>query len=153
MTWKYKPSCHRTSTLKTDSSSFSGPFNFHPHTPTAIRFNSLVHATMIQVHGTEEDDIAIRRCQTATPDRTPIIEGSHRFSQFLQADTWIVNRIGHDHFLPNTFQFIIRRYITDLIFPAALWVLGPTQPLTEMTTRNLPGGRGRPVRKADNMII
>jgi hypothetical protein len=25
-----------------------------------------------------------------------------------------------------------------------------TQPLTEMITRNLPGGKGRPARKADN---
>jgi hypothetical protein len=29
--------------------------------------------------------------------------------------------------------------------------LGLTQPLTEMSTRNLPGGKGRPVRKADNL--
>jgi hypothetical protein len=30
--------------------------------------------------------------------------------------------------------------------------LGSTQPLTEMSTRNLPGGgKGRPVRKADNL--
>jgi hypothetical protein len=27
--------------------------------------------------------------------------------------------------------------------------LGSTQPLTEMSTRNVPGGKGRPVRKAD----
>jgi hypothetical protein len=27
--------------------------------------------------------------------------------------------------------------------------LESTQPLTEMSTRNLPGGKGRPVRKAD----
>jgi predicted transcriptional regulator len=26
--------------------------------------------------------------------------------------------------------------------------LGSTQPLAEMSTRNLPGGKGRPVRKA-----
>jgi hypothetical protein len=26
--------------------------------------------------------------------------------------------------------------------------LGSTQPLTEMSTRNLPGGKGRPARKA-----
>jgi hypothetical protein len=26
-----------------------------------------------------------------------------------------------------------------------------TQPLTEMNTRNLPGGKGRPVQKADNL--
>jgi hypothetical protein len=29
-------------------------------------------------------------------------------------------------------------------------ILGSTQPLTEMSTRNLPGGKGRPARKADN---
>jgi hypothetical protein len=28
--------------------------------------------------------------------------------------------------------------------------LGSTQPLTEMSTRNPPGGKGRPVRRADN---
>jgi hypothetical protein len=30
-------------------------------------------------------------------------------------------------------------------------VLESTQPLTEMSTRNLPGGKGRTVRKADNI--
>jgi hypothetical protein len=29
--------------------------------------------------------------------------------------------------------------------------LGSTQPLTEMSTMNLPGGKGRPARKADNL--
>jgi hypothetical protein len=29
--------------------------------------------------------------------------------------------------------------------------LGLTQPLTEMSTRNLPGGKRLPVRKADNL--
>jgi hypothetical protein len=28
--------------------------------------------------------------------------------------------------------------------------LGSTQPLTEMSTRNLPGSKGRPKREADN---
>jgi hypothetical protein len=31
--------------------------------------------------------------------------------------------------------------------------LGMTQPLTEMSTRNLPGGKGRPALKADNIVI
>jgi hypothetical protein len=30
-------------------------------------------------------------------------------------------------------------------------VLGSTQPLTEMSTGNLPGGKGRPVLKADKL--
>jgi hypothetical protein len=38
----------------------------------------------------------------------------------------------------------------DLILPAAHGP-GVTQPLTEMSTRNLSGGKGRPVRKADNL--
>jgi hypothetical protein len=29
--------------------------------------------------------------------------------------------------------------------------LGLTQPLTQMSTRNIPGGKGRPARKADNL--
>jgi hypothetical protein len=28
---------------------------------------------------------------------------------------------------------------------------GSTQPLKEMSTRNLPGGKGQPARKADNL--
>jgi hypothetical protein len=31
-------------------------------------------------------------------------------------------------------------------------VLGSTQPLTEMSTRNLPGGKDRPARDADSLI-
>jgi hypothetical protein len=31
--------------------------------------------------------------------------------------------------------------------------LGSTQPLTEMSTRNIPGGKGRPALKADNLTI
>jgi hypothetical protein len=30
-------------------------------------------------------------------------------------------------------------------------VLGSTHPLTEMSTRNLPGEKGRPARKAENL--
>jgi hypothetical protein len=29
--------------------------------------------------------------------------------------------------------------------------LGLTQPLTKISTRSLPGGKGRPARKADNL--
>jgi hypothetical protein len=29
--------------------------------------------------------------------------------------------------------------------------LGSTQPLTEMSTMNLPGGKGRPAHRADNL--
>jgi hypothetical protein len=32
-------------------------------------------------------------------------------------------------------------------------VLGSTQPITEMSTRNIPGGKGRPAREADLTAI
>jgi hypothetical protein len=37
----------------------------------------------------------------------------------------------------------------DLIIPAELWPWG--QPLAEMSTGNLPGSKGPPARKADNL--
>jgi hypothetical protein len=39
----------------------------------------------------------------------------------------------------------------DLILPATLWPRDQLKPLTEMSTRNLPGGKGRPMRKTDNL--
>jgi hypothetical protein len=42
------------------------------------------------------------------------------------------------------------KFSIDLILPASLWPLKLTQPLTEMSTKNLPWGKGRPARKADN---
>jgi hypothetical protein len=41
----------------------------------------------------------------------------------------------------------------DLILPAALLALESTQPLTEMSTKNLPWDKGRPARKADNLTV
>jgi hypothetical protein len=38
-----------------------------------------------------------------------------------------------------------------LILPAALWPLVSTQPLTELSARNLPAANGRPARKAGNL--
>jgi hypothetical protein len=31
--------------------------------------------------------------------------------------------------------------------------LGSTQPLTDMSTRNLPGGKGRPARRTGNLTV
>jgi hypothetical protein len=42
-------------------------------------------------------------------------------------------------------------FLFDLIFPAALVTLGSTQPITKMSARNLPGGKGRSTHKADNL--
>jgi hypothetical protein len=49
----------------------------------------------------------------------------------LQAGRWILFN------LPNSFSRTM--------------ALGSTQPLTEMSTRNLPGGKGLPACKADNL--
>jgi hypothetical protein len=43
------------------------------------------------------------------------------------------------------FQMRSSDFLVDLILPAALRPMGSSQPLTEMSTRNLPGGKGRPV--------
>jgi hypothetical protein len=43
-------------------------------------------------------------------------------------------------------------FLIDLILPAAM-VLGLTQPLAEMSTRNLPGSKGRLAREADFTAI
>jgi hypothetical protein len=37
------------------------------------------------------------------------------FRGYLQADVGTVPDLGHDRFLPNPFQFIIRRYIVYLL--------------------------------------
>jgi hypothetical protein len=42
--------------------------------------------------------------------------------------------------------------VLNHIFLTATIAGDESQPLTEMSTRNLPGGKGRPARKADNLI-
>jgi hypothetical protein len=42
-------------------------------------------------------------------------------------------------------------FSADLILPSHIMDLGSTQPLTQMSTRNLPGSKGQPVRKADSL--
>jgi hypothetical protein len=41
----------------------------------------------------------------------------------------------------------VTAFSTDLIPPAALWTRNQLKPLTEMSTRNLPGVKGRPALK------
>jgi hypothetical protein len=50
------------------------------------------------------------------------------------------------------FPIMLLNFLIGLILPAALWPWGSTQPLTEMSTGNLPVSKGRPALKADNLI-
>jgi hypothetical protein len=54
---------------------------------------------------------------------------------------------------PARFPMSSLDFSIDLILPAALRNLGSTQPLIEISTMNLPGGKGRPERKADLTAI
>jgi hypothetical protein len=47
---------------------------------------------------------------------------------------------------PDEVDFLILPNLSGLTM-----ALGSTQPLTEVSTRNLPGGKERPARKADNL--
>jgi hypothetical protein len=43
------------------------------------------------------------------------------------------------------------RFFNSLNPSSLIMALRSSQPLTEMSTRNLPGGKGPPARKADNL--
>jgi hypothetical protein len=55
--------------------------------------------------------------------------------------------------LPKLKRLVAVTISIDLTFPAALWLWGLLSLLTEMSTRNLPGGKGRPARKTDNLTV
>jgi hypothetical protein len=47
----------------------------------------------------------------------------------------------------------LRHYATRTIPSSRTVALGSTKPVTEMSTRNLPGGKELPARKADSTAI
>jgi len=57
-------------------------------------------------------------------------------------------RSGYDK---SKFPMVSMKLFTDLIRPAALWPRSLTQPLTEISTRNICWKSRRPVRRADNL--
>jgi hypothetical protein len=48
-------------------------------------------------------------------------------------------------------MFSIRGFFNLPNISSRTMALGSTHPLTEMSTRNLPAGKERPARKADNL--
>jgi hypothetical protein len=54
-------------------------------------------------------------------------------------------------FLHDLYSYPFDSRIVRLNPSSRTMALGPTQPLTEMSTRNLPGGTARPALKAENL--
>jgi hypothetical protein len=55
-------------------------------------------------------------------------------------------------YVQNVVTFVMfTRYFYTTNPPSRTMALGLTQPLKEMSTKNLPGGKGRPARKTDNL--
>jgi hypothetical protein len=83
---------------------------------------------------------------SVSPDtlRNSVLGQGHAVSQWLKhiATSWKVVISRPDEV--NAFFF--------LFHPAALWALGFTQPLTEMSTRNLPESKRRPVHNAEPVV-
>jgi hypothetical protein len=61
---------------------------------------------------------------------------------------WKAFNIPHSLFLKANIYIISLLILNPSSHTMAL---GWTQPLTEMSTRNLPGGKGRPAHKANNL--
>jgi hypothetical protein len=77
-------------------------------------------------------------------NNNPFIGGGTRYSSWLRHHATSRKDAGS---IPDEATGLL----IDLILSAALWSWRSTQPLTEMSTRNLPGGKERPARKADNL--
>jgi hypothetical protein len=73
---------------------------------------------------------------------------------FLLACNPTVRQLRHCPTSRKVLDLIPDEVIEFIIWPnhsTLTMALGSTQPLTEMSTRNLPGGKGRPAVKADNL--
>jgi hypothetical protein len=63
--------------------------------------------------------------------------------------------VGHCATSRKVAGWILQEFIGFFNWPnpsSSTMALGSTEPLTQMSTRNLPGSKGRPARKADILI-
>jgi hypothetical protein len=68
----------------------------------------------------------------------------------------VQNKVYQNYLALITLKVLKTFYIYTKVFSSRILALGSTQPLTEMSTRNLPGeggggGKGRPACRADNL--
>jgi hypothetical protein len=81
--------------------------------------------------------------------------GCHSIDGFLNG----LNNYQHIKYLYRYYHWKFEGSISDDVIrffnlpnpSSRTMALGSTQPLTEMSTRNLPGGKGGPALKADNL--
>jgi hypothetical protein len=64
----------------------------------------------------------------------------------FHTDLWMRRNFGDSHHIKTSFRLVM----IIPIFLAAYLV--SNQPLTEMSTRNLPEGKGRPANKAEILV-
>jgi hypothetical protein len=65
------------------------------------------------------------------------------------AVTWLVEALYYKPKIAGSIPYEVIGFFNWLNPSNRTMVLGSTQPITAMSTSNLPGGKGRPVRKAD----
>jgi hypothetical protein len=84
-------------------------------------------------------------------NRAVIIRPSYSCSIVSNSLLTIILALGAHGSVAGSIPDEVTGSFIDLIVPSRNTALGSTQPLTEMSTRHLPGGKGRPARKVDNL--
>jgi hypothetical protein len=128
---------------------FSFLFDLPPQTPAP----HLSRHTSVPRHTC--GPFASHRCTTAhlqTFRVTPVYRGTSISVMYL---TGTRKRIWLRHYATSREVAgsipVVIAFFNSLNTSSRIMALGPTQPLTEMSTRNLSGGKGRQARKADNL--